>query len=244
MVGDHHHKAHGQRAAAQADDGAGTGVLEAVNGGGDQYQSAGGDNVHEETIDAVAAQEEGLDKGSEHGDDDAGYRTVGKRADQNRHVGGVILEKGGGGEQGEVDQRDENGADGGEHGQYGELLGAGIHKEHSFSDAGFRCAPCNGKHPKGINVFQVLKTWERCAFLNTSSSIQTSHPMGCVTVGPGVPPGRSFGERVADFTADRDFHPALKTSVIQLFSTSIIRTAPKKASLKSKKFAHKCSIKH
>ena len=92
-----------------------------------------------------------------------------------------------------MDQRDENGADGGEHGQYRELLGAGIHKEHSFSDAGFRCAPCNGKHPKGINVFQVLKTWERCAFLNTSSSIQTSHPMGCVTVGPGVPPGRPLG---------------------------------------------------
>lgn len=65
--------------------------------------------------------------------------------------------------------------------------------------------------------------------MNTSSSIQTwrSEESASLSV-PEFHRVSRAEARVADYTADRDFHPALKTFLIQLFSLPAIIHSPGK----------------
>ena len=54
----------------------------------------------------VSAQKEGLDERGQYSNHQPGNRTIGKSPNEDGNVGGVILQKGGRREQGEVNQRD------------------------------------------------------------------------------------------------------------------------------------------
>ena len=220
VVPEQHERGHDDDSGSKADDGALHGVVFLINIAGRAAEAGRAYDVHKAAPGAGAADRDHLYEADHDGDESGGDGAVDEAADADDDVLEVKVEE-------VVDAREylryphDHIGQGGEHGEDGELLSVDFPQGGGgFSDIHYKCTS-RQKFDARRNVSSGRNYCKGAKY--ASSLIQT------VTVGIGLAPIHAAA-RLADFTADREFHPALKTSCS--FVAIMIAPLPRKCKRK------------
>ena len=182
-VGGHHDEPPRHDAAKQCDQCALFGLMLLIEEARDQHEGAGGDDVHDDAIDAAGGAD---GKPLHHRNDDGGHQAVpgteSKGGDHDGDIGGVVFQKLGGGEDGEVDKEYEHDGEGGQQAELGQT-------------AEFEIGVCHGGYAPFIDLQMFHRKTKapgtaksRSGAPNTQKSAVSS--IRTVTVGEGIAPSR------------------------------------------------------